>query len=250
MKKFSTLYLVPLLSVCLIALKQPAVEKWINGSDESSLVPNVAVALAACTLLVHFFTVIIPYKKHNQFEKNKLTIVDAISSTLLSDEWLSNYHLTVNILLPKRKFYNNYEPHELLDNENRTRWFKKVFKPIWVSENSSYNKKLKLTTRQGVSGLAYETGKLIIKDFTLDGLDGLNLTQKQKDLISSMRFIISCPIYAFNSHNNRPDKNKIIGILNLSSSTPGSDSVIKDLLKRKYLTEKAERLSRVCGLIM
>jgi hypothetical protein len=247
MKKLLTLYVTPLIGIILIALKIPGVDSWLSQWFTNATI-IIGIFLAGATILNHLITVTSPFKKYERLEKNKWELLDALVTTYFETKVIGTNKISANVMVVKKKLRTTIEP-----KTEKYKWwhayFRRLFDVMWVSSNGAIDKRLVLTTKQGVSGLAYKKGKVVIKDMT-QGYEGLNLADEQIELLSGKGFIISYPIFAFDERYSRLSNKKIVGVVNFSCSNFGSEALINNSKIRDYLTNKIIAFSKICSLIM
>jgi hypothetical protein len=252
MKRFFTLYIPPIIGIILILIKIPEVDVWLKSkSDHSSFI--IGTILIGTTLITHIITVFSPFKRYEKLEKNKWILVDNITSNFLGQQLFPGYYLVANIMIPKRRFYCSLEPCKAVKiwGEIRCfkkRFFQKILKPIWLSNNHTLNKKFKITSKQGVSGKAFSNGIVALADIAMS-INDLNLNEKQKETISGNGFVLSYPIFEFDEKYSRLGT-KIIGVVTMSCNQVGSEDLIKEKKNREILTEKIVEFSKICSLIL
>lgn len=251
MRKFFTLYVPPIIGAILIAIKLPDIDKWLKEQNENSGF-IIGCILVGATVLTHIITVISPFKKYEKIEKNKWVLLDIATADFLGDQIFPGNHLVANVMLPKKVFYSKLEPCPKKTWVGKTfykkRFFAKMLKPIWLSNNHTLNKKFKITTNQGVSGRSFTLGKPAIVDIK-EGINELNLNEEQKKQISGNGFVISYPIFAFDERYSRLGT-EIIGVVTLSCSTLGCETIIAEEKNREILTEKIVEFSKICSLLL
>lgn len=247
MKKFLSFVLVPVLSASLVLLKIPVIDEAIKSIDKNGSI-YIGVIVALCTVLVHLFNVILPFKKFEKIEKNKWQMLELITTNYQSNFFKTN-KFSCNVMTTKRIFINDYQPSKK-DNTKRVYiFFQKIFKVIWVYGGKPYDKRLCLTVQQGGTGSSYESGKPVIIDFKTDGIDHLNLNSSQKEAIKHLEFMISCPIFAIDDRYGS-SSGKIIGFLNVACSNREIRHLIASKEAREDLTELVLGFSKICSLIM
>lgn len=252
MRRFFTLYVPPFIGIILILLKIPDIDNWLKLKSPYSTF-FIGLTLISATILNHLVTVYSPFKKYEKLEKNKWILVDSVTSNFLGQELFPGYHLVANIMIPKNVFFSQLEPCNCEGPLKmiccfRKSFFKKILKPIWLSNNHTINKKFKITTNQGVSGRAFTEGKATIVDIPAS-INNLNLNEQQKKAISGNGFVISYPIFAFDEKYSRLGT-KIIGVVTLSCNKSGSETLIQAQENREILTRKIVELSNLCSLIL
>ena len=248
--KFLALYFAPLVGIILILLRIEKVEKYLLANGIAPWV--IGVLLAAGIILNHFITVFSPFKKYEKLEKNKWILFNELALRLKKDykKGKNGFDLRVNIMIPKRRFFFRIEPSTGSTDKKRLTWWGKVFKIVWDSEQAYTSKSLKITTNQGVCGMAYREGKLFAKDLTKDKIPEYNFTASQYKLTEDLVFVISCPIFQEDSHYSGKLTNKVIGVLNIESSTKNANQIFEANVKFDELWRETINLSIVCSKIL
>lgn len=253
MRKFFTLYIPLIISVALVAVKLPEVDNWFRGQLGENGTVYIALTLVGLTILNHTITIISPFKKYEKLEKNKLLLLDHVTESFLGDKLFGGYNIVANVRLPRNRFFSNLEPCRAKSAKGKlfhllTCFSKKLLVTIWVSKGNTIPKKLKMTTTQGVSGMAYSEGKVAIVDIP-ENINNLNFNEKQKRVISGNGFVISYPVFAFDEKYSRLST-KIIGVVTLSCNKKGSERLIKSQQSKEVLIEKIVGFSKLCSLIL
>jgi hypothetical protein len=254
MRKILTLYVAPILGVMIILVKLPEIDTWIRNNYRGAPF-IIAVILGGATILIHIITVISPFKKFERLEKNKWVLIDNITSRFLGEQLFPGKTIVANVMTPKRVFFCTLVPPNpsksgLFEKLNYYRkcFFVNRLMPIWLSPNHTLDKRFKITTKQGASGLAYSRGTPILVDITT-GINDLNLSDKQKRVISGNGFVLSYPIFALDEKYGRLG-NKIIGVVTLSCSNLGAEEIIKEPENKEILTTTIIDFSKICSLIL
>lgn len=247
MKKFLNVFVTPLLSSIIILIHIPAVEKWLKIEEWINPM-YLTIGVVSCVILSHIIGVISPLNKYEKLEKNKWALINELARLVIEDPFFSKYNLTANVMIVKRPFFNQREPHPKNSEKRRWAFFCPMFKFIWSYNGKAIDKRVKLTINQGSSGMAYRQGDVVLKHAHLENWDDFNLNVEQKKAISDLQLIISCPIFAFDKYNKPTDK--IIGVLNVSSNSKSVKLLIKRPEDRRILCEKTAHFSHICSLIM
>jgi hypothetical protein len=109
--------------------------------------------------------------------------------------------------------------------------------------NRDMDKDLKLTINQGVAGLAFREGPIVV-DFDKVDRNEFNLNKEQLKATEDVRFIISTPIFEIDLHTRRLT-NKIIGVVNVDSK----NNTFGELEKRKLLEKLIENCSNISEFV-
>jgi len=250
MEKISLIYVLPLLSLVIILVRLPEIDRWLR-SHYTNAPFLIALILGGSTILMHIITVVAPLKKYERLENNKWTVIDNLIATYLDHEIFRGAPLVANIMVPKRVLYSTREPVPVTSSVFRriiTRFFIRRLDVVWLSPGNMMNKQFRITARQGITGKAYTTGRTLIRDIP-GSIDQLNFTEQQKATISGNGFVASTPIFAFDRKYSRSNR-KIIGVVTFSSSIPGSEKIIKSERNREILRENITEFSRICSFIL
>ena len=125
----------------------------------------------------------------------------------------------------------------------------KVFKDVWSYPNQ-VNKLFKITVNQGICGKTYRQAVGILTiDFVTNNASNFNLTKKQEELTKDLIFIASCPITALEEGSEEQVK-KIIGIVNIESSTKGAEKVLQNPALKDELTSQLLSFSEICSKLL
>lgn len=242
MKKFLALLITPILSSLLILIHIPIFEKWLNIEEKVSA-PYLMIAVVSCVLLSHIISVVSPFKKYERINKNKWLVINEIASLVLDAPEYKKYNLNANVMTFKRAFFCTREPSKKRPGKRKIRFFCRMFKFVWYYNDIHVDKRIKLTTRQGASGMSYNFEDSILKHVELDGWEGFDLNEDQKKAIINLQLIISYPIFAM-------DSGKVIGMVNVSSNSKSAKLLVKTQENRDLLTKKVIRFSQICSYIM
>ncbi|WP_028788579.1 hypothetical protein [Terrimonas ferruginea] len=249
MEKISLIYVLPLLSLIIILIRLPEIDRWLRN-QYSNAPFLITLILGGSTILTHVITVVAPLKKYERQENNKWTIIDNLIATYLDHEIFRGSPLVANIMIPRRVFYCTREPviGSSVFRRISARFFVRRLDVVWLSPGNMMNKQFRITARQGITGKAYTIGRTIIRDIP-GSIDQLNFTEQQRATISGNGFVASTPIFAFDRKYSRSTQ-KIVGIVTFSSSIPGSEKIIESERNREILKENITEFSGICSLIL
>lgn len=250
MEKISLIYVLPVLSLIIILVRLPEIDRWLRNHYGNAPF-LITLILGGSTILTHIITVVAPLKKYERLENNKWTVIDNLIATYLDNEIFTGTPLVANIMIPKRVFYCVWEPAPIGSSVFRrmfTRFFVRRLDVVWLSPGNMMNKQFRITAKQGITGKAYTTGRTIVWDVAAS-IDQLNLTERQKAAISGKGFVASAPIFLYDSKYNRPTQ-KVIGVATFSCSSPGSEKMIESELIRELVTENIKEFARACSFIL
>lgn len=227
MLRFFTLYITPLIAVViLLLLPIPAVESFLKTKDQDGPA-YVAGVLVFGTILNHVITVLSPLKKYEKIAKNKWVILDFIAERFVAKYRDMNFDIRLNIMVAEPAYFHFIEPKKKNNSKRKFTFAGKVFKVIWCYGNQKADRKLVITTNQGVCGKAYTHGKGVIGATSPWNTDNYNLNTEQLNLTQHLIMVASCPIFGNENYLNQQN-NKIIAVLNLESDAVGSEVLIKD----------------------
>jgi hypothetical protein len=250
MEKISLIYVLPVLSLIIILVRLPEIDRWLRNHYGNAPF-LITLILGGSTILTHIITVVAPLKKYERLENNKWTVIDNLIATYLDNEIFNGTPLVANIMIPKRVFYCAWEPAPIGSSVFRrmfARFFVRRLDVVWLSPGNMMNKQFRITAKQGITGKAYTTGRTIIRDIP-GSIDQLNFTEQQKSTISGNGFVASTPIFAFDRKYSRSTR-KIIGVVTFSSSIPGSEQKIESEKNRQILRDNITEFSGICSLIV
>jgi hypothetical protein len=247
MRRLIIFFLTPVFSLLVILFEVPAFERWLDGETDTSPL-YLMIAIVICVILSHILSVISPFRKYEKIEKNKWALINELARLVIEDSSFSKFRFAVNVMTVERKLYSTQEPHPNLPEKRKICFFPLNFKFIWSYNGKPIDKRVKLTSNQGSSGIAYNQGDIVLKVAQVDDWKEFNLNTNQKKAISELQLIISCPIFSFDKYNKPTDK--IIGILNVSSNTKNVKVLLRKPEDRRILCEKIADFSNICSLIM
>lgn len=240
--KTFTLWIPIALFLFQVVLSMPKISTRLSIS---SLITQVIIA--AVLLLFFFFNqfcnVYRPFKKFIKFERNKWGFLDDRADDLLKIYKRQKVDLRINLMIPKRKFR--------IKKNGKFYLLKKRFYTLWNSSNMDYEKDchLSLMIDQGVCGEAYNNRGRVAADMTVQDPAKYNLCSEQIDLTKDLKIIVSTPIFEQDEENLRKTE-KIIGIVNFDSESPGSEKLIKDVRRAKTFITKTNAFADLCSKIM
>ncbi len=215
-------YLVsPLIATLLVLLKNPLLQKKISGNSWED---TANWALIGGTLYTYYFSIWSPYAEWLKMRRQNWSTLNE-SAEKIRQIYADRYDLSMNIMIPERKFFYFIEP--LSENLNRTKfsWTGKVFKVVWNFGSNHVKRYLRFTINQGSCGHAYVEEEITVNDFSTQPSQNFNFTNKQIDATSSLTMLISYPIIA--KVDEAYEQNiKILGVLNIESRTPGADKLL------------------------
>lgn len=147
-------------------------------------------------------------------------------------------------MLAKRKYFQRLEPPAHSETP-RFELRAECLEPVWVSKNmrQAQDRSLIFTTNQGVSGEAYQKEKVVFADLSSGPGEEYNLNSDQKSKTESTQFILSTPIRELDTDTMELG-DEVIGVLNIDSLDPGSETLIEDARAYESLKQTALRLSR------
>ncbi|TAL33902.1 MAG: hypothetical protein EPN93_12770 [Spirochaetes bacterium] len=151
--------------------------------------------------------------------------------------------LRVNVMIAKRRILiwkrlcNWHRPFIM------TTQFDTVFH---YNMNRDMDKNLQLTINQGVAGLAYREGQIVV-DLEKVDRNEFSLTKEQLKATEDIKFIMSTPIFEIDLHTMRLT-NKIIGVVNIDSKNNTFDELEKRKLLEK-LFENSNNISEFVALL-
>ena len=250
MKKFSTLYLTPIIGFIIILLHLPSIERWLEGFSCYADF-YIAGGLILLALINHVITVFSPFKKYKKLEREKWALLNHCVKTSVIKYAQYGIDLNFNIMVPKIVLWNNLElkkNHPVAEDCRKWRWFSSVFKFAWVSKNNTINKQLRLSVRQGIAGKVFKEGMVIVHDFTNRELYGLN--KEQINLTKHLKILISVPIEEDDEDHSETKSGKILGVMNAESSSVASLNLYNDDALRKEITNDLISLSNICSKIL
>jgi hypothetical protein len=250
MQKIALLYILPVLSIIIILVRLPEADRWLRNRYVNAPFITTAI-LGGSTILTHLITVVAPLRRYESWERNKWGLIDNIATGYLEHELFRNAPIVANIMIPKRVFYCSREPLSTQRSFIRrlsARFFVRRLDVIWLSSVHALNRQFKITTRQGVTGKAYSSGRTMIMDIP-GSIHDLNLTEQQKALLSGNGFVASAPIFLFDRKYNC-FSHKVIGVVTFSCSLPGSERVIEHDKNRQLIREKITSFSTICSFIL
>ena len=244
---------MPLLTSLLLAsIKIPGYEAWLNSIHVNATM-FIGLILISTAIINHFVTIISPFKKYEKLEKNKFILLDQLIPALLKKSCPKGYPIVANIRVPKKTFFSRLEPNGNASIFGRVRYlrkcfFKKLLVPIWISKGRTIHKRLKMTTKQGVSGKAFSNGVPFFAKMP-EAMDDLFFSKGQISLLSGNGFVISHPVMAYDEKYNRIGT-KIIAVVTLSCNKIGSESLLDDPKYKENLTEAIIEFANICSLIL
>lgn len=249
MEKISLIYVLPLLSLVIILVRLPEVDRWLRGHYNNAPF-LITLILGGSTILTHVITVVAPMKKYERLENNKWMVIDNLIANYLDHEIFEGASLVANIMVPKRVFYCNREPPigGSVFRRISSRFFVRRLDIVWLSPGNMMNKQFRITVRQGITGKAYTVGRTLVLDVP-GSINQLNLTERQKAAISGKGFVASAPIFLYDNKYNRRTQ-KVIGVVTFFCSKPGSEKMIESELIRELVTENIKEFSRACSFIL
>lgn len=249
MKKFAALYLTPLIAIALVLIKIPGVECFVKGLNGNGVL-YVSFVLVIGTIFNHYITVFSPFKKYEKLAKNRWFMLEREGKIVVDKYKAQNMDLRINVMSTKKTFITHIEPFKNNPEKRKITFFRKVFYVVWSYGNYTVNKELKITTNQGVSGKAYRSADLVRGAEFVSGADyNFNFSAKQSELTKDLKIVASFRIF---EDGNTPEKksDKVVGVLNFESETPGSEQLIIDLQKQKDFYDDIAALSNVCSKLL
>lgn len=248
MKRFLALYTTPIAGSVIILLRIPAVEKWLIEKQIEPL--YIGVALAITTIINHAINVYSPFKKYEKLEKNKWILLNRFVDNFVTDHSSQNIDFELNIMVATPKYLYKIEPKASDNNKKKISFFGKIFKTVWQSKDGTINRKLELTTKQGLSGKSYNEGLVSVALLSQTDTKIYNLTQTQEQMMSHLVGIVSCPIFEPDGQYNEKLTNKVIGVINVQSSSPDVESLLTNTKTRRELCNQIIALSSICNKIL
>jgi hypothetical protein len=246
--RFFTLYITPLIAVIILLLRIPAVESLLKEKDQDGPA-YIAGLLVFCTILNHLITVFSPFKKYERIARNKWAILDFIAERFVAKYQAMNFNIRLNIMIAEPAYFHFIEPKKKNNRKRRFTFAGKVFKVIWCYGNQKADKKLLITTNQGVCGKAYTHGKGVVGAATPWNLDNFNFNTEQINLTQHLIIVASCPIFGSENYLNRQN-DKIIAVLNVESDSVGSEVLIHDPQRYDTFAVDIVTLTRIFNKVL
>lgn len=282
MKKFLTIFITPIAMLFLTIVKLPSIEPYLyersnysqntefsrlNSEVETvrvvsqeknakgiylfgwsiSYVLMIQAFIIGATVFTYYATMYSPYTRYEELAKKRWLMLDYYADIMLST--YSDYNISFNILIPKRRYLFMIEPKRSDTSKRKLTLTGKVFDVVW-SRGEGVNKKLKLTTKQGVSGAVYEEGKrMISKNFMVSESEHSNFTDYQIDICNDLKMLTSCPIIV-NLAKVYKRKTYVLGVLNVEGSSENSVKLIKDPVLREKFHNDVYNLSKICATLL
>ena len=248
MKKFLLLYTTPLVAAILVVIKIQPVEEYIKNINEHAPL-IIGILLVVLILWNHFLNVFSPFKKYEKWAKNKWFILNKEAEKLHREYKKGGVEINMNIMVPVFKMMYRIEPSAKDKSKTKISFADKVFKDVWSYPNQ-VNKLFKITVNQGICGKTYRQAVGILTiDFVTNNASNFNLTKKQEELTKDLIFIASCPITALEEGSEEQVK-KIIGIVNIESSTKGAEKVLQNPALKDELTSQLLSFSEICSKLL
>lgn len=159
--------------------------------------------------------------------------------------------IRINIMLKKFHLFHHKEPRKKDDTKNRITMCSYVLHTFWKSTNMNHSgdKNIRLTINQGVCGMAIREEAIQSFVLTPENIKEFNLNAKQLKKTKDIKFIMSYPIFE-PEINKLKNKNKILGVVNIDSTVPGSEILITKTIHREELAEKIYAISDYCSFLI
>ncbi len=243
MNKILHFILTPFMAILFIFLNIPdGVHKTWNWYPQAQLF--IIGLLIIVTIYNYYITVISPYRELQAMKKKRWNKLNEKAEEIVKTlKVATNFDLSFNIMIPRRKFFCRLEPKGLT-------FFPKVFTVVWGYGTHRVHSHLRLTTNQGVCGMSYRYEDFYA--FDLEGMrkenknlaDEFNMTNKQIQLTEKGMIVASYPIF---QKEDEPDgqKTEIIGVLNLQCHTENSGILISDMTKREVLSKNMNGITKI-----
>ena len=168
----------------------------------------LVVAILIIFIINHLISHLGTVKIFNQFDKIRSNLINEKAIILIKKYNNKGITLRFNIFIAERKLFICRFPFI----------FQKKFKTIYhCNMENCKDRDIGLTTKQGVSGLAYRDpeGKHKIVDLE-NTKETFNLDKKQLERTAGIKFIISTPILKWD-HETGKFTDKTIGVINIDS---------------------------------
>ena len=248
MKKFLLLWVAPLVTAILVILKVKPVEDYLKGVDSNAPL-IIGAALVILTLINHYLNVFSPFKKYEKWARNKWFILNKEAEKLVKYYKQMGVDININIMVPSRKWFYRIEPKKSDKSKRIFSITGIVFKDIWSYPNQ-VNKLLCLTLNQGICGRTYRQGSDILTiEFVNHTAHSFNLNSKQEELTKNIVFIASRPITILEDGSEQQEK-RILGVLNLESSTKGAEKVLLEKNLKDELMNQLVLFSQICSKLL
>ena len=250
MKKLLVFILPLFLFITQVVYSFPDVTKWL-GIAAFSVQLIIAVVFVLVFGLNHIFSVWIPFKRFQDFDKTKLNLLDRESKKVINAYNEKGYSLRINVMLTRHAIISNLEPKEASKPHSKKLLFcPKLLKFHWVSRTMELegDKQMILTANQGIAGEAYRTGEIRAADFTNTGPSNYNLNAEQLERTRNLKMVISCPIWEYD-HERQRFADKIRGVVNFDSKSHQSEKLVTDDIYFSDLKERIYAFSTLCSYI-
>lgn len=247
MKKLVYNFLMPLIGIAVIIVNVSDVKKSITEYLGEYGPTIITAFLIAASLMNHFLTYRTPYKElqernKERWEKFTHTALESIKTIKMN----SGIDVSFNVMKPRRKLFC-IQPGRIV-------FFPLVFDVVWECGRNHVNKRLKITTKQGACGMAYEQEDFF--SFDLEKMKAanhnfekeFNFTSAQVRLTDKITMVASCPIIL---RETLPDRQriKVVGVLSVESRMLNSGILIDDETKKAAIYSVMETLTDMVAVI-
>ena len=119
---------------------------------------------------------------------------------------------------------------------------------VW-SDGQGVNRRLRITTNQGACGKAFSEGKFNGADLTSGNVSRFNFNEEQIRMTSDLKFVLSVPLISGEETVDYVNHG-VKGVLNVESSTQGSEILVKDPTKSVIFFKDIYELSKICSKLL
>lgn len=244
-RKFEKIFILGIPSALFIfkvIMSLPAVANYLQlATPQRQYI--ISVIFIIIFILFQFCYVYRPYRKFKMFEKIKWGFLDDMYLGLSKIYKRNRVDLRINVMVPLRK--------NKMGKDGKLYLFKKRFFTLWNSKNMDYDSDchISLMLNQGVCGEAYKIRGRVAADMTIENPDSYNLCPDQIERTKDLKFIVSTPIFEQDEENLRKS-DKIIGVVNFDSKSPGSEKLVKDIKHAKTFYKKTRAFADLCSKLM
>lgn len=237
--------LTPLITVLLVVVKTPIIEKTFfdNDPDTYNQVQDwvFLIFVILATSINTYVSFISPFRTLQVAQRKGLSDLTSQAKAIIAGlESKYKYKLSYNIMVPRLALWTK---------TNKRKWelFPKVFMVVW-EQGEHVSSRLRLSTKQGACGMAYREEKPIGFDIadkrnkTGESLEALfNMTKEQAKMTEKIVVVASSPILL---RRDRPNmqKTSIIGVINVECCMEKSGEMVSDNEKWMALVESLEIL--------
>lgn len=246
MKKFFTIYFSLFLIIIITFLSIDPIKDYVKSINPKAtwIIGGLSVI---GVLINHWFTVYIPFHKYEKWGKSRYYVFEKESQEIIKKYAALGITVRLNIMVARFCLVHFIHPIKIKGKEFRKPcFFGKVFFVLWSNGEFGVNKKLKISTKQGVCGKAYETANAFIGAEFVHNPQTYNLNKKQLEMTNHLKMVASFRIRDEDDSPNKKSDNAI-GVLNLESDTSSSENLIIDQAKKDELTAEMVAFSLFCS---